>query len=173
MEPTTNQQNTEDKDVNCRLRHGLNVHCLANIFQHLDTQNLHTVGEMNVVHNQIIKDLVIRRHCVHADELIERDIAEQFFQKYGTKIQQIDMTTLSNCDWTKLVNLTELELFAVRGINTENFIEFLRQRPSLEVFHNYSSFEDSTEEKIFEIMGIYCGDKIRNFLNENFNFKLP
>lgn len=33
MEPTTSQiKNTENEDADCRLRHGLNVYCLANIF---------------------------------------------------------------------------------------------------------------------------------------------
>lgn len=47
MEPSTSQQVIEDKDAHCRLRHGLNVHCLAQIFQHLNTKDLYEVGGMN------------------------------------------------------------------------------------------------------------------------------
>lgn len=36
-----------DKDANCRLRHGLNVHCFAHIFQYIDSADLYTVGGMN------------------------------------------------------------------------------------------------------------------------------
>lgn len=83
------EQRTEDEDVNCRLRHGLNTDCLARIFQYLDSEDLYTVGEMNVFYNQIIKDLVIPEHTVVFEEIFNRDIAEQFFQRYGTKIQYL------------------------------------------------------------------------------------
>lgn len=81
-----------------------------------------------------------------------------------------------NFDCTKLVNLTELDLLIVRGINADKFIQFLR-RPSLENFRNYTSFENSTAEKIFYTTGTYCGEKICQFVNnnnevlENFSYK--
>lgn len=88
MEPIARKQRTEDEDTHCRLRHGLNTDCLARIFQYLDSVDLYTVGEMNVVFNEIIKDFVIPKHTVDFEQIFNEDIAEQFFQRYGTKIQK-------------------------------------------------------------------------------------
>lgn len=271
------KQRIENQDRNCRLRHGLNANCLARIFQYLDIMDLYTVGEMNVVYNQIIKDLVIPKHDVNLTQLFSRNIANPFIERYGTKIRKFyfindnkdefetlnqqlnhlnqlvtqhcsidqlrDVTfflweanqlnnidfenidvdglrrlflggeeeeiinfpsyfqrverfwfswnglkkmritvSLTEClrhlhlgevildpkfDWIKLVNLTELSLLQVRGINSDNFIEFLRQRPNLEVFVHNNSFENSTVQNIFDAMGTYCGDKVRSFSNQD------
>lgn len=51
----------EDIDANCRLRNGLNVHCLAHIFQYLDSADLYTLGEMAKAYKHIINEFVIRK----------------------------------------------------------------------------------------------------------------
>lgn len=79
----------EDKDENCRLRHGLNVHCLAHIFQYLDSADLYTVGVMNEFYEQIINDVVIRKHEVDFNKLICRGIGiQKVFKKYGKNIRK-------------------------------------------------------------------------------------
>lgn len=81
----------EDKDANCRLRHGLNVHCLAHIFQYLNSVDLYTVGEMNGFYKQIINDLVISKHEINFDKLYKRRITiSQVFKRYGKQIRKIN-----------------------------------------------------------------------------------
>lgn len=78
-----------DKDVNCRLRHGLNVHCLVHIFQYIDSADLYTVGEMNEYYKQIIGDFVIPKHEIQFYQLGHREITiQQVFARYGTKIRK-------------------------------------------------------------------------------------
>lgn len=81
----------EAKDANCRLRHRLNVDCLAEIFQYLDSADLYRVGEMNEFYKQIIDVLVIRKHGITVDNLHDRgtSIAE-VFERYGTNIRKIN-----------------------------------------------------------------------------------
>lgn len=79
----------DDIDANCRLRHGLNVHCLANVFQYLDIADLYTVGGMNEYYKQIINDQVISKHHVQFSKLSHRGITiSQVFKRYGPKIQK-------------------------------------------------------------------------------------
>lgn len=78
------------KRINCRLRHGLNVHCLAHIFQYLDSPDLYRVGGMNEFYNGIINDLVIPKHKVNFGQLCKRGITiPEMFERYGKKIQWI------------------------------------------------------------------------------------
>lgn len=80
----------EDKDANCRLRHELNVHCLAHIFQYLNSADLYRVGGMNEFYNGIINDLVIPKHKVDFGQLCRQGITiPEMFERYGTKIQWI------------------------------------------------------------------------------------
>lgn len=83
MNPTTNRQSIEDKDAACRLRHRLNFHCLAHIFQHLDSKDIVcTLGGMNKFYRQLINDSVIRNHYVILREMCRRDIVDkQVFEK--------------------------------------------------------------------------------------------
>lgn len=79
----------EDKDLNCRLRHGLNIYCLAQIFQYLDSADLYTVGGMNDFYKEIINDLIIPKHEVDFYKICERKITiAQVFERYGTNIQK-------------------------------------------------------------------------------------
>lgn len=85
----------------------------------------------------------------------------------------LDRLTLDpNFDWKEMKNLMELSLRAVKGINVSNFIEFLRQRPNLEVFR-YSGtkldLDDSNRLKIFEALVENCGDTIQVFKNSSAN----
>lgn len=74
MESSTSQQHTKDIDANCRLRHGLNIKCLAQIFQYLDSIDLYTVSGMNNFYKKIINDLVIPNHVVDFYELFKQGI---------------------------------------------------------------------------------------------------
>lgn len=229
----------EDTDANCRLRHGLNVHCLAYIFQYLDTPDLFTLGGMNEVYQQIITDLVMPRHRVNFDKLNKQGITiSNVFERYGKNIRRIYFNDLdenhtvelltqsmsqhcsidqlksvtihcmyrtyglvdlpiqcqnverlaycsgqisvqlsaslrglilagvdiySKFDWTQLKNLKELYLYKVRGINTRNFIEFLRHRPNLKIFHHDAdTFEKSTQE-ICNALAKFCANRIRTY----------
>lgn len=232
------QKKMENKDANCRLRHGLNVQCLAHIFRYINIPDLYTVGEMNEFYKQIILDLVISEQEVNFDsDLQNPGITKKLLKIYGTKIQTISVTDsmiednikqfvqwinkhcssnqlrnvkidcknnidlldrlqnvkrfefcgngetqlsvqLSetvhhiclefiqldlNFDWTKLKNLTKLYLLFVRGINIQNFIEFLRHRPNIEVFHhNRYTFGNSIHD-VCKAMAKYCGNQIQEY----------
>lgn len=96
----------------------------------------------------------------------ERGISVKLSQ--GLRFLRLESTVLdSDFDWTKLENLTELYLKAVSGINIENFLQFLRQRPNLKVFHHDNvTFGDSTQI-ICKAMGEYCGE-IREYFSKMF-----
>lgn len=71
MEPNKSQQIIiEDKDAQFRLHHGLSVHCLAIIFQHLNIDELYKVGGMNKFFKHIINDLVIPNHYINWDPCV-------------------------------------------------------------------------------------------------------
>lgn len=251
-----NKRNLEEKDESCRLRHGLNVQCLAHIFQYLNSADLYIVGGMNEFYQQIINDLVIRKHKVNFDDIDERGISiSQVFERFGKKIQKIffrdvriyydsfsdyelsytiqlirsirrhcsadqlksvEIETVLNdkivlpiqfrkvekfklhkipedeyvinfaanfseslrylhleCihldqkfNWNGLTNVSELYLNEVDNIVVENFIEFLRQRPNLKVFHHdKDTFEDRTKE-MCDAMAKYCGNTIQDYSGE-------
>lgn len=84
MDPIENQNIEKDKDANCRLRHGLNVHCLALIFQYLGIQDLYEVGEMNEFYKEIIKDLVIGKYYINCNLLGNLISIRQLFERYGS-----------------------------------------------------------------------------------------
>lgn len=79
-----------DLDANCRLRNKLNVHCLAEIFQYLDSVDLYTLGEMNDFYRQIVHEIVIPTHEINFFDLCKRGVTiSEVFERYGTKIQRI------------------------------------------------------------------------------------
>lgn len=43
MEPSSSQQHTENKDANCRFRHGLNRHCFTEIFQYFNSVDFYII----------------------------------------------------------------------------------------------------------------------------------
>lgn len=45
-----------------------------------------------------------------------------------------------NFDWTELKNLMELNLDTVRGIDEQNFIKFLHQKPNIKDFRQSETF---------------------------------
>lgn len=227
-----------DFDANCRLRNGLNVHCLAEIFQYLDSVDLYTLGEMNDFYRQIVHKIVIPTHEINFFDLCKRGVTiSEVFERYGTKIQRICFgdvdekqtieqlvqliaqycapdqlrsvriisrfpkpiilpkqfwkieklqcygngqlsVTLSeslNCihlrgisldpefDWIQLKNLTELYLENIRGINADNFIEFLRQEPKIKVFHHEKSTFEGFVPEISEALATHCGKYIQDY----------
>lgn len=89
MEPSPSQQHTQNKDANCRLRHGLNKHCLAEIFQYLNSVDLYTVGGMNEFYTKIINDLIIPDHSVNFYKLFEENITiSQVFERFGRRMRK-------------------------------------------------------------------------------------
>lgn len=241
----------EDEDANCRLRHALNGHCLAEIFQYLDSGDLYTLGGMNEAYKQIINDFVIPKHEVNFNQLLSRRITfAQVFERFGNKIQKFsfediwriqtfhdledalseycsnnqlksvkincafrnldgddyeDSTSIwptyfpiqcqnveklefryaqlyeiqlseslrsltfegiflcENFDWTQLKNLKELYLIDVKDINVQNFIEFLCQRPNLEVIHHGANTFNELTADVCDAMAKYCGHQIREY----------
>lgn len=222
-----------DPDIACRLRNGLNVHCLAHIFQYLKTRDLFTLGGMNEFYKQIINDFIISNHDVNFFDLKPKDQVPEFFRRHGTKIQSVHNVEFLNrdirpiaqhcsigqlksanifskkrlpfaqlpiqfCDiqsfhlkgvsdnghplnvtfsknlhclklyrirlhwhfdWTELMNLTELRLDSVFGINEQNFIEFIRRRPKLKRFYLEKSVEHAREE-VYKAIAQHCGNQI-------------
>lgn len=64
------------------------------------------------------------------------------------------------------MNLAELYFEDVR-INEEKFIEFLRQRPSIKVFHHdCKTFSTTSQREVFQTLAKYCGDQIREYHGE-------
>lgn len=90
MSSEPKRSKSEDKDANCRLRHGLNVHCLAHIFQFLKTKDLYTIGEMNDFYKGIINDLVISEHIVDFGQFYAKEIfyIKKMFERYGGSIRK-------------------------------------------------------------------------------------
>lgn len=234
----------EDPDANCRLRHGLNVHCLEHIFRYLNTRDLFTLGEMNEFYQQIINDFIIKDHNINGFDLNipeNMQALSEFFQKYGRKIRKFHNIQLSQSvvqlivqycsidqlksveylltefpyfpsnaiehpnplrdvqkfmctgplipimvytvnmqfsenlrylklshinlrrtfDWKQLINLTELHLDSVHGMNEPNFIEFLQQPSKLERFYNRCSVPNVSRQTIYETMSKYCNNHIQ------------
>lgn len=84
-------RNMEDKDANCRLRYGLNIHCLAEIFQYLDSVDLHTLGGMNNFYKKIINDLVIPKHEINFEYLRKEKIKlPDVFERFGSNIRKFN-----------------------------------------------------------------------------------
>lgn len=89
MEPPPIQQDIQNKDANCRLRHGLNNHCLAEIFQYLKSVDLYTVSGMNKFYAEIIDDLIIPHYSVNFYMLFEENITiSQVFERFGRRMRK-------------------------------------------------------------------------------------
>lgn len=94
----------ESADTNCRLRNGLNVNCLVEIFQYLDTDELFTLGTMNSFYKGIINDYIMRGHLVilrsygnsqAMPEYLSR--YSEFFEMFGKKITRISFAGNAAC----------------------------------------------------------------------------
>lgn len=138
--PNPKRGKFEDKDENCRLRYGLNVHCLAEIFQYLNSDDLYTVGEMNEFYRQIINDLVISKHEVDFNKLFERYIKiSKMFDRYGTKIRKFYFSDYENNNGIhKLVQLITKycaidQLKSVR-MNCQSLVNLPIQFKNIELF---------------------------------------
>lgn len=241
MESANDKRIGENEDVNCRLRHGLNIYCLSYIFKYVNTGDLYTLGGMNEFYKQIIDDSVILGHTVDFCDLDGDEDAKlfEFFERHGTKIRkarnvklgQINIHLLTHYgasenlrvvetlpgddyaempihfggverftyvglwgnrgpflnvsfseslrflhfarvelhphfNWMGLINLSELQLIDVTGINKPNLIEFIRQRPKIKKFHQRNSLYGSMKN-IGKALAEYCGDQIEQFSDEN------
>lgn len=91
MEPINEREpeSVVDPDVDCRLRYGLNVLCLANIFKYLNTMDLIVLGGMNDFYKQIIHENVISKHIVNFDSINGPAQLELFMQRHAKKIKRI------------------------------------------------------------------------------------
>lgn len=79
-------------------------------------------------------------------------------------LAEIDLKPKFN--WTKFQNLKELHLKLVFGINVKKFIEFLQQKPNLEVFHHDQFAFGNATQKVCEAVAKYCGNYIRDYAGE-------
>lgn len=84
MNPDTKTQPIEDPDVNNRLRYGLNIDCLARIFQYLNSRDLWILGGMNEHFKELINDLVIPTYKLN---VFESDNPE-LFARHGKSIRK-------------------------------------------------------------------------------------
>lgn len=245
MSATVNSKKTKSayEKKYCRLRHGLNIDCLAHIFQYLDSRDLNTLGAMSSTYEDIIRDFVIPKHEIKLSGLSERRTILKIFKRYGTKMQKLYFNDSNNAfnvedlaksiqqfcpadqlkcvqiycrsnrvdskivllpshfqkvtkfvfhganrrlqtidlseslchldlaeldlkpkfNWKKFQNLRELHLKLVFGINVKKFIEFLRQKPNLEIFHHDQfAFGDATQD-VCEAVAKYCGNQIQDY----------
>lgn len=94
----------EDKDENCRLRKGLNMDCLVEIFQKLETDDLIILGSMNSYYKEIINNHVIRKHlvklCSYASSKTPSEYSSKYgplFEMYGKRITKINFVGYSTC----------------------------------------------------------------------------
>lgn len=79
--------NLIDPDANCRLRHGLNSDCLANIFIYLDVSCLMDLAEMNDFYKNIIHDYVIHKKRAEFSEVSEYNHST-FFRFFGQRLKR-------------------------------------------------------------------------------------
>lgn len=77
-----------------------------------------------------------------------------------------DVNLNLNFNWTALKNLAELDLDTVRGIDEQNFIEFLHQRPNIMDFRQTATFTNSAQD-IFDAIGRNCGKRIQVFRDKS------
>lgn len=235
-----------DIDENCRLRHGLNTHCLAESFQFLSGEALTQLGIMNHYYSDIINDFVIPDNLIKFDYRNYKHNGENLLQKHARKIRRFQFigklrrhfesfkrrivqhcaidqlreirfniaevgqpdgtsatanvdiehfrkvekfyfqglgyrpTTLNlpqfeslrvldlykvdmdpKFNWNTLYNLSELSLARVRGINVENFINFIRLQPRLRRFDHLNTFEDI--QRIGNELAQNCAEHMRIF----------
>lgn len=91
MFPTKQQKQMKrkDPDEHCRLRHRLNPHCLAEIFQYLNDTDLIRVSGMNKFYENIISNYVISKKVITFQLSTTRCEYIDIFQKFGEKIKKI------------------------------------------------------------------------------------
>lgn len=85
----TKQFKRNDPDEHCRLRNGLNPHCLAEIFQYLNDTDLIRVSGMNKYYESIIADYVISKKVITLQLTTTRSEYTNIFRKFGEKIKKI------------------------------------------------------------------------------------
>lgn len=91
----------EVDDANCRLRNGLNVECLAKIFQYLQTKDLFNLGLMSSYYQHIIYEYVINKFhlklCGSSINPYDNNI-EAVLKMYGRKVKWLEIYDLCNVD---------------------------------------------------------------------------
>lgn len=88
MNPGTSTQPTIDPDANNRLRHGLDPHCLAHIFQYLDTNDLWTLGGMNEYFKEVINNCLLQNYEIQVIETEHSMDLTELFERHGTSIKK-------------------------------------------------------------------------------------
>lgn len=256
---STKRKSEIDNDLNCRLRYGLNVHCLVQIFKHLNSVDLYKLGSMNEFYRQIIHENVISEHTIdfellkmnkitvqdilsrhasrirkfHFDGECGHDVAKfiqlitqycaedqfknvhfsyhhdigtlksniiniqlpaqfskmkrfhfcgpfydfdltiQLYVPFSRSLEYLkleDVILHPNVNWMAAVNLTQIHLDAVNGLDVQNFIGYLRRRPKLEYFYQKKTLRDSMHV-VGEAMAEYCGEHIRVY--RDLEYDLP
>lgn len=94
----------QDKDENCRLRNGLNMDCLIEIFENLETDDLIRLGTMNSYYKEIINYHVIQKHlvklCSYGSSKTPAEYASKYsslFEMYGKRITKLSFVGYSTC----------------------------------------------------------------------------
>lgn len=96
----------KENDRNCRLRHGLNVHCLVEIFQHLNSVDLYKLGAMNEFYRQIIHEYVISKHNIDFELLKIYGISVQnILNRYASRVRKFHFDGERERDIAKFIQL--------------------------------------------------------------------
>lgn len=115
--------------------------------------------------------------CVTVDVDIEhfRKVERFYFQGLGYKPTTLNLPQFESLraldlykvnmdpkfNWNTLINLTELSLARVKGINIKNFIQFIRLQPQLRRFVHLNTFQDI--QRIGTELAKNCGNHMRIF----------
>lgn len=101
---TVKQVIEHEQDKNCRLRNGLNMDCLVEIFEKLETDDLIRLGTMSSYYKQIINDHVIRKHLVtlfsYRSSKTPSEYSSKYaplFEMYGKRITKLRFVGYSTC----------------------------------------------------------------------------
>lgn len=104
MNPGTSTQSTIDLDADNRPRHGLNPHCLAHIFQFVDTKDLWTLyGGMNNHFKEVINDWLLQNYKIQIIETEHPMNLTELFERHGKYIQKFAFIS----DYAKMGNILQ------------------------------------------------------------------
>lgn len=118
---------------------------------------------LNIEHIQFQKVEKFTFHEYYDDKDDQSQLPLQFSESLRyLSLRNINLN--SNFDWTQLKRY----LKRVNGINVQNFIEFLHQRPNLEVFHHDENVFKGSTQFICETMSEYSGNQILIYSGEMF-----
>lgn len=101
-----NEKSELDENLDCRLRYGLNVHCLSQIFKSLNAADLYTLGSMNGFYRQIIHENVISKKEIDFELLKLNGISvENILERHASRVQKFHFEGERERDMVKFIQL--------------------------------------------------------------------